>query len=437
LPLLRITGGRTLRGEVDVSGSKNAALPIMAASILAGEPVELLGVPRLTDVAVLGRLLTQLGLAVERTGESLHLETIDPSCSVAEFRLVRLMRAGFCVLGPLLARRGTARVALPGGCNLGDRPVDLHLRGLAALGADLTIKHGYVVATARRLVGKQIDLSGPRGPTVTGTANVLCAATLAKGQTVILGAAREPEVVALGKFLNTLGAQIAGLGSDTLEVRGVEQLGGGTCHVIPDRIEAATLLLAAAITGGAVTVRSVSPQHLAAVLQILSEAGARVDVNGRSVTVSGCARPRPVDFSARPYPGVPSDVQSQLMALLTLASGRSVIRDEVFPERFQNVAELNRLGATIRRRPGRATILGVPSLSGADVVACDLRSSAALVLAGLAAQGQTTIHKVEHLDRGYERLEAKLRKLGASIERVGEKSGLMRRATLARFARAA
>ncbi|MBI3465548.1 MAG: UDP-N-acetylglucosamine 1-carboxyvinyltransferase [Planctomycetes bacterium] len=437
MALLRITGGRPLRGEVAVGGSKNAALPIMAASILASEPVELLGVPRLTDVAVLGRLLTQLGLGVDRVGKSLHIETVDPCRSVAEFRLLRLMRAGFCVLGPLLARRGAARVALPGGCNLGDRPVDLHLRGLAALGADLKIEHGYVVASARRLVGARIDLSGPRGPTVTGTANVLCAAALAQGRTVILGAAREPEIVALGEFLNTLGAQIDGLGSDALEIRGVEQLGGGAYRVIPDRIEAATLLIAAAITGGAVGVTGVNPGHLRSVLQILSETGARIELNGPKITLAGCARPRPVEFSARPYPGVPSDVQSQLMALLTLAPGRSIVRDEVFPERFQNVAELNRLGATIRRQPGRATVFGVDHLTGADVVACDLRSAAALVLAGLAAEGQTTIHRIEHLDRGYDRLEAKLRRLGAAIERVGEKARVPRRRTATRPARAA
>lgn len=437
MSILRITGGRALRGEVAVSGSKNAALPIMAAAILASEPVELREVPRLTDVAVLGRLLTQLGMQVGQAGGHLRIETIDPCRSTAGFRLVRRMRAGFCVLGPLLARRGMARVALPGGCNLGDRPVDLHLRGLAALGADVRIEHGYVVASARRLVGAQVDLSGPRGPTVTGTANVLCAATLAEGRTVILGAALEPEIVALGEFLQALGARIDGLGTETLEVHGVEQLGGGTYTVIPDRIEAATLLLAAAMTGGTVTVTGVVPDHLRSVLRVLTEIGARIEVDGHQITLAGCVPPRPVELIARPYPGVPSDVQSQLMALLTLAPGRSIVRDEVFPERFQNVAELNRLGATIRRQPGRAVVFGVHGLTGADVVACDLRSAAALVLAGLAAEGQTTIHRIEHLDRGYERLEEKLRRLGAIVERVRDEVRMPRRATLTRQLRAA
>ena len=392
---------------------------MMAASILAGGPVRLEGVPQLADVDTLSLLLGELGVEVVRTPNGgMLLETVDPRPVRAPYGLVRRMRASFCVLGPLLARRGRAVVPLPGGCNIGPRPVDLHLKGLAALGAELRIEHGSVVARAPRLVGAAIRLSGPQGPTVTGTANVMTAAVLAEGLTTITGAAVEPEIVDLGNFLNCLGARITGLGTSTLRIEGVEQLGGATYRVIPDRIEAATLLMAAAVTRGTATVAGVVPEHLGAVLAALGVAGFQVDVGEDRVTLSAAGPPRPLDVTASPYPGVPTDVQAQWMALLALAPGRSTVRDRVFPGRFMHAAELNRLGARIEARDAAAVITGVEQFSGARVTASDLRASAALVLAGLAARGQTIVDEIHHLDRGYEHLDRKLIQLGAEIERV-------------------
>jgi len=415
---LHIHGGLPLNGSVEVGGAKNAALPIMAASILASQPVRLIGVPELVDVRTLSLLLGHLGVEVKREGAGdLRIQTVDPRPTRADYDLVRRMRASFCVLGPLVARRGRAAVALPGGCNLGARPVDLHLAGLAALGADIYIQRGYVVARARRLAGATIDLAGPRGPSVTGTANILSAAVLARGRTVIWNAAREPEIVDLGRFLNKLGARIEGLGSDTIEVLGVTELGGAVHRIIPDRIEAATLLMAGAITGGAVRVNEVEPAHMSAVLSVLSATGADVHCGSGEVSVRSAGRLRPVDLAALPYPGVPTDLQAQFMALAAVADGASTIRDLVFPERFLHVDELNRLGARVVRTSGGARVDGVAQLSGAPVTASDLRASAALVLAALAAEGHSVVRRVHHLDRGYERLEAKLARLGARIAR--------------------
>ena len=416
---LRISGGVPLHGTVAASGAKNAALPIMAASILAAEPVRLSGVPRLADVDTLSQVLGQLGVEVVRQQDgSLLIDTVNPTPVKAGWKLVRKMRASFCVLGPLLARRGRALVSLPGGCNIGPRPVDLHLAGLAALGADLKVERGYVIARADRLTGADIRLTGPRGPTVTGTANVLSAAVLARGDTTIQGAAVEPEIVALGGFLNEMGAKIDGLGTPTLRIVGAEELGGATCRMIPDRIEAATLLMAAAITRGSVTVTGVVPEHLAQVLDRLRLAGATIETSGDQVTLSSVDAPRPVDITAQPYPGIPTDVQALWMALLSLARGRSVVRDSVFPWRLQHTAELNRLGTEIQVDELSATVTGVEHLTGCHVTAADLRSSAALVLAGLAARGETVVHHVHHLDRGYERLDRKLREMGAGIQRL-------------------
>lgn len=403
------------------AGAKNAALPIMAASILAEDTVWLEGVPELADVETLSLVLRHLGVEVQRKPDGrLKIDTVDSAPTRADGALVRRMRASFCVLGPLLARRGRAVVALPGGCNIGHRPVDLHLAGLAALGAVVRIEQGYVVAAADKLSGAVVHLAGPRGPTVTGTANVLCAAARARGSTLITGAAAEPEIVDLGRFLIGLGARIDGLGSTTIEVTGVEGLAGTSHRIIPDRIEAATLLVAAAITGGSVTVTGVVPRHLEAVLACLVEMGSTVSRGADWVRLVAPARPRPANVSARPYPGVPSDVQAQLMALAALAQGRSVIRDWVFGDRFGHVAQLQRLGARIERRGPTAVVTGVPQLSGAAVVASDLRASAALVLAGLAAGGVTSVRRIHHLDRGYERLELKLAALGARIERTND-----------------
>ena len=424
---LRILGSTRLDGTVRVSGSKNAALPMMAAAILADEPVRLQRVPRLVDVETLGRVLGELGIEVQRApGGDLLIETVDSRPTRAGWKLVSRMRASFCVLGPLLARRGRAIVSLPGGCNIGPRPVDLHLKGLAALGADLKVEHGSVVARASRLVGTTIDLRGPRGPTVTGTANVLSAAVLARGTTTIRSAATEPEIVDLGNLLNRMGARISGLGSTTLQVDGVDSLGGASYRVIPDRIEAATLLLAAAITGGAATVTGLIPEHLEEVLDGLNSAGAELEVGDDWVRLAMNGKLRPVDVTARPYPGIGTDVQAQWMALLSLAEGRSTIRDTVFPERFQHVAELNRLGTRIEMGNSAAKVTGVGHLSGAQVTASDLRASAALVLAGLAAEGETIVHHAHHLDRGYERLDRKLRGLGARIERITHHANLRR-----------
>jgi len=418
MPHFKITGGTPLHGRVAAGGSKNATLPMMAASVLAKGPVRLLGVPRLADVETLSQVLQELGLEVARSADDeLLLQTVDQTPARARYNLVRRMRASFCVLGPLLARRGRAVVSLPGGCNIGHRPVDLHLKGLAALGARLRLERGYVVARAKRLVGTTIHLAGPRGPTVTGTANVLSAAVLARGTTVITGAATEPEIVDLGGFLNSMGARIDGLGTSTLRIDGVDELSGTSYRVIPDRIEATTLLLAAAITRGSATVTGVVPGHLSAVLGTLRGAGFRLDVGEDQVTLTADDPPRPLQLTAQPYPGIPTDVQAQWTALLCLAPGRSVVHDAVFAHRFMHVAELNRLGGQIERCNSTAIVTGVGSLTGARVTASDLRASAALVLAGLAAEGETIVRRIHHLDRGYEGLDKKLGRLGARIER--------------------
>lgn len=444
----RIVGGTSLSGAVAVSGAKNAALPIMAASILAGGPVHLESLPNVSDVRTLAQLLRELGVTnanrclsacgistgrraasatLQYSADSplaldsplgMRLETVDTRPVVARYELVRRMRASFCVLGPLLARRGRAVVALPGGCNLGPRPVDLHLAGLTALGADVRIERGYVTARAKRLRGATISLRGPRGPTVTGTANVMSAAVLARGVTTILGAAAEPEIVDLGRFLNALGAKITGLGTSTLRIVGVEELGGADHRIIPDRIEAATLLLAGAITGGSVTVTGVVPEHMTAVLALLTEAGARVETGPDRVTIALTQPLRAINVSAEPYPGIPSDLQAQFVALAALAEGRSTLCDRVFPNRFAHVDELNRFGARIRFCGDGVAVEGVRRLSGTIVAASDLRAGAALVLAGLAAMGETRVTGIAHLDRGYAGLDAKLSRLGAQIQRV-------------------
>jgi UDP-N-acetylglucosamine 1-carboxyvinyltransferase len=419
---LRIIGGLRLHGAIAASGSKNATLPIMAAAILCDGPVVLSGAPHLTDVHTLGELLRHLGVDAHRNSAGgLQLHTTEQSITTAPTNLVRRMRASFCVLGPLLARRGRAVVPLPGGCNIGHRPVDLHLAGLAALGARIRIERGFVIAEAAKLCGAKLDLRGPHGSTVTGTANVMSAAVLAQGTTIITGAATEPEVVDLGRFLIAAGANIQGLGTHTLEIRGVERLTAAQHEVIPDRVEAATLLLAAVITRGTISVTNVRPEHLSSVLEAVSAAGADVAVGNHKITVHAEHRPRAVDLIARPYPGIPTDLQAQFMALLALADGTSVIADDVFPERTLHLAELARLGARIERQDRLTVVDGVHRLSGAEVTATDLRATAALLLAGLAARGETIIHEAEHLERGYERLPEKLNQLGAQISRMPAK----------------
>jgi UDP-N-acetylglucosamine 1-carboxyvinyltransferase len=414
-----IQGGSRLSGDVAISGAKNAALPILAATILASEDVVLSSVPRVTDVDTLSLVLGHLGVAVKRDAKGdVHAVTMDATQVRADYDLVRRMRASFCVLGPLLARRGKAIVSLPGGCNIGVRPVDVHLAGLTALGAEISLQHGYVVARAAKLRGANVTLTGPCGPSVTGTANVLMAAVLAEGESTLCGAAQEPEIVDLANFLNTLGAKISRQGTDTIHVQGVAQLGGGHYRIVPDRIEAATLLIAIAATQSRASISACQPEHLTSVLRILERIGCEMNVCADRIELTAPDRMRPVEVIVGPYPAIPSDVQAQLTALLALADGRSIVRDEVFPDRFMHVAELLRLGAKMIRAGNRVDIHGVRRLNGASVTASDLRASAALVIAGLAAQGTTLVRKIEHLDRGYEALETKLASLGANITRA-------------------
>jgi UDP-N-acetylglucosamine 1-carboxyvinyltransferase len=417
-----IEGGVPLRGEVAVSGSKNAALPILAATILAEGTCRLEGVPRLKDIDTMLQILGTLGVEskVEPDG-TIVTRVADPSRCRAPYEMVKTMRASICVLGPLLGRRRRAEVSFPGGCVIGPRPVDLHLAGLAELGADLRVEGGYIVADGGRLSGgKEVYLGGPYGPTVTGTANLLCAAVLAPGRTVIQSAACEPEVADLARFLVAMGARIEGIGGPTLVVTGVERLRGATYRVIADRIEAGTLLCAAVMTHGRVAVRGADPAHLTAPLALLEKMGVRVD-RGPDGTLGVRAhdRPRPADVVTLPYPGFPTDLQAQFMALLTVAEGNSFVTEKIYPERFIHVAELQRMGARIRKEGPTAIVEGVDHLSGCPVMASDLRASAALVVAGLAARGETSVERVYHIDRGYERIEEKLQALGARISRVG------------------
>jgi UDP-N-acetylglucosamine 1-carboxyvinyltransferase len=414
-----IEGGVPLVGTVAVSGAKNSALPLMAAALAAEGKTVLRGVPHLVDVETLSLLLQTLGVDVRRVApDALTLEVVDERPHVADYELVRRMRAGFCVLGPLLARRGRACVSLPGGCNIGDRPIELHLKGLRALGAEITIERGYVVARAKRLRGTHVDLRGPFGSTVTGTCNVMAAAALADGVTTIESAACEPEVVDLGNLLNAMGARIGGLGTPVLTIKGVHRLAATEHTVIPDRIEAATLMIAAAITRGRVRLTGVRPEQMTNVLDNLRQIGVSIEAGTDSLEIRGDGPLHPVDCVALPYPGLPTDLQAQLTALLATVPGASVVTDKIFPDRFMHAPELARMGARIRREANSAVIDGVPLLSGACVMACDLRASAALVLAGLAAAGTTVIRRIYHLDRGYERLETKLARLGARIIRT-------------------
>ena len=414
-PRLLIEGGVPLRGEVPVSAAKNAALPALAAALLTAEPVVLDNVPLLADVRTMRALLERLGGRTEDAPDgSTRVHVPAVSSAEAPYELVSTMRASVLVLGPLVARTGVARVALPGGCAIGVRPIDQHLKGLARLGAEIAIANGYVEARASRLKGARIttDLV-----TVTGTENLMMAAALAEGATVIENAAREPEVADLARLLTAMGARIEGAGTERIEIEGVPELNGARHQIIPDRVEAGTLLAAGAITGGDVTITGAAPRHLTATLAKLEECGAAVTVTGDRVRCVGSARPRAADVVTSPYPGFPTDMQAQLMALLGLADGQSRISETIFENRFMHAAELARMGAQIRTDGSTAVIRGVPAYEGAPVMATDLRASASLVLAGLAARGTTAISRVYHLDRGYERLEAKLSALGARITR--------------------
>lgn len=417
-----IEGGHRLEGRVKVSGSKNAALPILAATLLTDKKCVIKGIPHLRDVDTIIEILRGLGVSVNRRPNGdIETQVKDESSCKAPYELVSTMRASVCVLGPLLAKRRRAEVSLPGGCVIGVRPIDLHLKGLKALGATIEIEHGYVVAKATRLRGTDMFLGGAFGSTVTGTANILMAAVLAEGRTIIENAACEPEVQDLCDFLVKMGANIKGIGTHRLIIEGVPRLGGAEHEIIPDRIEAGTLMVAAAITQGDVTIEGCRPDHLGAVIDKLSEMGVAVAKGETSCRVIGNQRVRPTQITTLPFPGFPTDMQAQCMALLCLADGISVISEKIYPDRFMHVAELNRMGADIRKEGAMAIVHGVDRLSGATVMASDLRASAALVLAGLAAKGTTEVLRIYHIDRGYERIEQKLESLGARIQRRVDK----------------
>ena len=419
---LVINGGNRLKGTLEISGSKNAALPIMAAGLLAEGPSTIRRVPDLADIRSMMELLSDLGVSVKRGPDGvLQMNVEDDACSHAQYDRVRKMRASICVLGPLLAKRKHARVSMPGGCAIGSRPVDLHLRGLKALGAEIELEGGDIVARAKKLVGTSIFMGGPFGSTVLGTANVMMAATRAKGRTVIESAACEPEVENLAEYLNAMGAQVHGAGTPRITIEGVDELHGVDHTVVPDRIEAGTYMMAAALTNGEVTLKNVRLDHMMAVVDKLRDIGVTVEpLNDDSATVTSARRLEPTDVTTQPYPGFPTDLQAQIMALLCLADGNSAITDKVFPDRFMHVAELMRMGANIRKEGPTTIVTGVRKLIGAPVMASDLRASAAMVLAGLVARGTTSIQRVYHIDRGYEAIETKLRALGADIARVQE-----------------
>ena len=414
-----IDGGVPLSGSVTVQGSKNSALPILFATILTEDRCTINNVPELSDVRTTQAILEELGMHCDRDRHgAICVETTDPTRTLADYDLVSTMRASICTLGPLLARRGKAKVSLPGGCvfGAGGRPVDLHLKGLEALGARIKVEKGYIIAEGK-LKGAALDLSGPRGSTVTGTANILMAATLAEGDTEIRNAALEPEVTDLAIFLRGMGAQIEGVGTSTLEVHGVKELHGTDHIVMPDRIEAGTLLLAGAITKGAVTVKNVVPKQLDKLAACLEQAGFELAIEEDSIAISTNGPIRAIDISTRAYPGYPTDLQAPMTALLTQAEGVSQISENIYQDRFQHIPELNRLGAGIDQDQDHATIDGPKELSGAPVMASDLRSGASLILAGLVAKGITTVKRIYHVDRGYEAIEKKLARLGACIRR--------------------
>ncbi len=412
-----VHGGYPLSGKIKISGSKNSALPILAATLLTKEPCVLRHVPDLSDTNYMLQILMYLGAQVERASGTVSV-TAEKVESVAPYDVVRRMRASVCVLGPLLARCREATVSLPGGCVIGDRPIDLHLKGFEALGAAVRVEGGNVRMFTPQLKGAVINLRGKWGPTVLGTDNVMMAAVLAEGTTVIEGAASEPEVVDLANFLNKMGAKIEGAGTQRLIIEGVKELHGAEHDIIPDRIEAGTFLVAGAVCGNGVTVNRVVPEHVSAVTGALTEAGFHVTTTENSITVSPNGASKPLKISTEPYPGFPTDMQAQMCALLSTTDGTSVVTENIFPQRYMHLAEMKRMGARFQIEGATAVIRGVEKLLGAPVMASDLRASAALVLAGLKAEGTTEISRVYHIDRGYEHLDEKLSELGAQIERV-------------------
>jgi UDP-N-acetylglucosamine 1-carboxyvinyltransferase len=416
---LVVTGGGRLTGEVVISGAKNAALPILCACLLSAEPLKLTNVPELNDIGTMLKLLAQMGVKVEREGENVTLDASDLNNPLAPYELVKTMRASILVLGPLVARCGEARVSLPGGCAIGARPVDQHIKGLQSMGAEVGVEHGYVVAKVSRLKGARLFTDMV---TVTGTENLMMAACLADGETVIENAAREPEVVDLAQCLISMGAQISGAGTDLIRIRGVEKLHGASHRIMPDRIETGTFLCAAAITGGDIRLLGTSTGYLDAVVDKLLDAGCEIfgekTAKHESIHIIAPPRLKAVSIRTAPYPAFPTDMQAQFMAINAVADGTAVMRETIFENRFMHAVELIRLGADIRIDGNTAFVKGVAKLDGATVMATDLRASASLVIAGLVAQGETLIDRIYHLDRGYEGLEQKLAALGARVQRV-------------------
>ncbi len=416
-----ISGGSRLKGVVPIAGAKNAALPIMAASVLIEGEITLHNVPDLADVRQMQVLLQRLGVKSwrdERGG--LHLKVEDEMNCHAEYELVSKMRASVCVLGPLLAKRRRSQVSMPGGCAIGDRPIDLHIRGLQALGADFELVNGDVLLRTKKLHGAEVFLGGPFGSSVTATANVMMAAALAEGHTAIESAACEPEIVDLANFLNACGARIKGHGTPQMVIEGVDALHGCEHRVIADRIEAGTFMIAAAITNGDLELQGARMEHMHATIDRLRRVGVIVERSEKGITVSSARRLEPIEVTTQPYPGFPTDLQAQVMALLSLADGNSVITEKIFPDRFLHVGELNRMGARLRKEGPTVIIEGVKKLVGAPVMASDLRASAALIVAGLVAKGTTVVHRAYHIDRGYEKIEERLLAVGATIRRVND-----------------
>jgi UDP-N-acetylglucosamine 1-carboxyvinyltransferase len=412
-----VHGGRRLSGGIKVSGSKNSSLPILAATLLTRDTCVVQGVPDLSDTHYMLQILMHLGAQVERASGTVSV-TAEKINSVAPYDIVRKMRASVCVLGPLLGRCKEATVALPGGCVIGDRPIDLHLKGFEALGSAVRVEGGDIKVFAPKLQGAKIGMYGTFGPTVLGTDNIMMAAVLADGMTIIEGAACEPEVVDLANFLNKMGAKIEGAGTDRIVIEGVRELHRAEHRVIPDRIEAGTFLVAGAIAGEVVTVKRVEPEHVRAVTDALARCGYAVDIAGDSISILPNGSAHALEIVTEPYPGFPTDMQAQMCALLSTNRGTSSVTETVFPQRYMHVAELKRMGAKVHLEDDTAVIEGVDHLLAAPVMASDLRASAALVLAGLKAEGVTEVSRVYHIDRGYEHLDEKLRELGAEIERV-------------------
>jgi UDP-N-acetylglucosamine 1-carboxyvinyltransferase len=412
---LKITGGRPLEGDVQVSGAKNAALPIMCAALLSSKPLTLSNVPKLRDVSTMAKLLAQMGVSVDRGEARTVLQAKAITDPTATYELVKTMRASVLVLGPLLARCGEAKVSLPGGCAIGARPVDQHVKGLQAMGATISIEHGYMQASARRLRGARIVMDLV---TVTGTENLMMAAALAEGETLLENAAREPEVVDLARCLGAMGAKIEGAGSDVIRIQGVRSLGGAEHRVMPDRIETGTYLAAAAAAGGKIRLTGAAPKTLEATLDKLREAGSKISVTESSIEIESARRPAAVSVRTAPYPGFATDMQAQFMALACVADGTALITETIFENRFMHAIELQRLGADIRLEGNTAVVRGVERLQGAGVMATDLRASAGLVIAALVAEGDTVVDRIYHLDRGYEGLEKKLGLLGARVARI-------------------